>query len=641
MPFDDLSSFLRFCESRGDLARVPAPVDPRLEISEIVTRVVRSDGPALLFERVEGSPFPVAANVLGSDRRCAWALGREPAAIGAELLSAAERLLPPSPSGLWRARRMLARGRHFRVRRTAAAPWSERGGGGSTTPDGRPLTLDDLPVLTCWPGDGGRFITFPLVVTEHPATGGRNLGIYRMHVYGPGRAGMHWQIMKGGGYHYAAAERLGRALPVAVAVGADPLTLLASVAPLPEGIDELAFAGFLRGSPTELARCGAVEALAPASAEFVLEGEVPPHERSPEGPFGDHFGHYSHTAPFPVFHVRRIARRASPIYLAAVVGKPPQEDRAMGEAVAGVVGPLIGLVQPEVAGLHAWFEAGFHNLLVVAVRERYRKEGVKTALSLMGQGQLALTKVAIVVDEDVPPDDWDAVLQAFHRTWSASADALLLPGVPQDTLDFTSFTMNLGSKLVLDCTRGAGGISGDEPPVRSEGPAGLGELPGGPEAPFVDPRETDAKVEAWRAYGGSAGRGSSDPREAAGATLLVACVRPRDGRAGREVAERLAGSPRLGRIKWAAVVSDDVTLVDRTLLLWGIFTRFDAARDVVFSEMRLDGAWPRYRGRMAIDATWKPGYPDPIEMDPEVVRLVDRRWGEYGIGMSRRNEGSL
>ncbi|MGH7587639.1 MAG: UbiD family decarboxylase, partial [Gemmatimonadota bacterium] len=571
MPFADLPSFLSFCESRRDLARVHALVDPRYEITEIVTRVVRSDGPALLFERVKGSPFPVAANVLGSARRCAWALGREPAAIGAELLAAAERLMPPSPGGLWRARETLLRGRHFRVRRTAAPAWSPEGGG-SAELDGRPLSLDDLPILTCWPGDGGRFLTFPLVVTRHPETGGRNLGIYRMHVYDGTRAGMHWQIMKGGGYHYAAAERREQALPVAVAIGADPLTLLASVAPLPEGIDELAFAGFLRGSPTELARCGSVDALAPASAEFVLEGEVPPHERAPEGPFGDHFGHYSHAAPFPVFHVRRIARRASPIYLAAVVGKPPQEDRAMGEAVAAVVGPLIGLVQPEVAGLHAWFEAGFHNLLVVAVRERYRKEGVKTALSLMGQGQLALTKVAIVVDEDVPPDDWDAVLEAFRATWAASEDALLLPGVPQDTLDFTSFTMNLGSKLILDCTRGSGGIAGDEPPVHSEGPAGLDEIPGGPGAPFADPSAEEGRVEAWRAYGGSAGAGSSDPRDAAGATLLVARVRARDGRTGRAVTEALAGSPRLGRIKWAAVVSDDVPLDDRTLLLWGIFT---------------------------------------------------------------------
>ncbi|HET9582262.1 MAG TPA: UbiD family decarboxylase [Gemmatimonadota bacterium] len=630
MPFDDLSSYMTFCESKGDLARVQVEVDPRYEITEIVTRVVREDGPALLFERVKGSPFPVAANVLGSDRRCAWALGREPAAIGAGLLAAAERLLPPSPGGVWGARDVLLRARHFRVRRSAAAPWSPEGGG-SADEDGRALTLNELPILTCWPGDGGRFLTFPLVVTRHPEDGTRNLGIYRMQVHDGARAGMHWQIMKGGGYHYAAAERLGRSLPVAVAVGADPITLLASVAPLPEGIDELAFAGFLRGSPTELARCGAVDALAPVSAEFVLEGEVPPGERAPEGPFGDHFGHYSHAAPFPVFHVRRIARRERPIYLAAVVGKPPQEDRAMGEAVAGVVGPLIGLVQPEVAGLHAWFEAGFHNLLVVAVRERYRKEGVKTALSLMGQGQLALTKVAIVVDADVPPDDWDAVLEAFRSRWSASEDALLLPGVPQDTLDFTSFTMNLGSKLIVDCTRGAGGISGDEPPVVSEGPAGLGELPGGSDAVFVDPAPEDPRIGAWRAYGGTAGTGSSDPRAAVGGALLVVRVGPRDGRTGREVAEFLAGSPRLGRIKWAVVVSDDVPLDDRTLLLWGIFTRFDAARDVVFSEMRLDGAWPRYAGRMAIDATWKPGYPDPIEMDPDVVRLVDRRWGEYGI----------
>ncbi|HUF90088.1 MAG TPA: UbiD family decarboxylase [Gemmatimonadota bacterium] len=606
MPFPDLPSFLDHCERQGDLVRVGVEVDPRLEVAEIVTRVVRADGPAILFERVRGSRFPLAANVLGSARRCRWALGDEPAAIGERLLAVAERLVPPSPRALWDARGTLLGARHFRVRRRRRAAWSPAPG----------LSLDDLPILTCWPGDGGAFITFPLVLTAHPDSGQRNLGIYRMHVYDGGTTGMHWQIMKGGGYHYAAAERLERELPVAVALGADPITLLASVAPLPEGIDELAFAGFLRGAPTDLARCGAIDGWAPASAEFVLEGVVPPRERRLEGPFGDHFGHYSHAAPFPVFHVRAIASRKRPIYPAAVVGVPPQEDVAMGEAVAGVVGPLIRLVQPEVRALHAWYEAGFHNLLVAAVRQRYRKEAVKTALSLCSQGQLALTKVAIVVDEDVPPDDWDAVLDAFRRHWAAADDALLVPGVPQDTLDFTSFTMNLGSKLVLDCTSPAGGISGDEPPPTSSGPAGLEDLPGGAEAEFESPDRIDGRVVDWAAY-----------RD----VLIVARVRERDGRTGRSVAEALARSESLGRFKWAVVVSDDVPLVDRTLLLWGIFTRFDAARDVVFSRSRIDGAWPRHAGRMAIDATWKPGYPDPIVMDPEVVRWVDERWGEYGL----------
>lgn len=606
MPFPDLQSFLRHCEARGDLVRVGIEVDPEYEIAEIVTRVVREDGPALWFERVKGFRYPVVANVLGSMRRCEWALGRDPYAIGEELLSVAEEILPPSPKALWGARRTLLRGRHFRVKMVGNGPAQEIEGED---------TLDDLPILTLWPQDGGPFVTFPLVVTRSPGTGARNLGIYRMHVYDERRTGMHWQIMKGGGYHYAEAERRGESLPVAVALGADPITLLASVAPLPEGIDELAFAGFLRGAPTRLAECRSIDLAAPAGAEFVLEGVVPPVERVQEGPFGDHFGHYSHAAPFPVFHLKRITRRRSPVYPAAVVGKPPQEDKAMGEAVAAIAGPLIRIVQPEVRALHAWFEAGFHNLLVVAVRERYRKEAAKAALSLMGQGQLALTKVAILVDGDVAVDDWEAVLDAFRRNWSAADDALLIPGVPQDTLDFTSFTMNLGSKLVLDCTTGAGGISGDAPPTAGPGDAGLGELPGGPDAPFDPDRTHDALVD-WRVHGD---------------TLFVARVRERDGRTGRAVAEALAASPRLGRIKWAAVVSDDVPLDDRTMLIWGIFTRFDAARDVVFTSSRLEGAWPRYSGRMAIDATWKPGYPDPIEPDPGAVRRVDQRWSSYGI----------
>ncbi|CAN5853562.1 hypothetical protein BH20GEM1_BH20GEM1_10010 [soil metagenome] len=606
MPFPDLQAFLAHCEKRGDLVRVRAEVDPRLEIAEIVTRVVRADGTALLFERVKGSRFPVAANVLGAARRCAWALGDDPQAIGERLLRTAEKLLPPTPRALWEARTTLFGGRNFRTTRVRRPGWK---------PDPE-LTIDDLPVITCWPEDGGPFLTFPLVLTAHPESGQRNLGIYRMHVYDGRTTGMHWQIMKGGGYHYAAAERLGGELPVAVVLGADPITLLASVAPLPEGIDELAFAGFLRGSPSELARCRSIDALAPASAEFVLEGVVPAEERRLEGPFGDHFGHYSHAAPFPVFHLRGIVRRERPVFPVAVVGVPPQEDVAMGEAVAGVVGPLIRLVQPEVRALHAWYEAGFHNLLVVAVRQRYRKEGIKTALALCGQGQLALTKVAIVVDEDVPPGDWDAVLEAFRRHWSAAEDALLIPGVPQDTLDFTSFTMNLGSKLLLDCTSPAGGISGDDRPPDSDGLAGLADLPGGAAAGFRAPEELDPRVVDWRGYGDA---------------LLVVRVRERDGRTGRAVAEGLAAAPSLGRYKWTAVVSDDVPLDDRTLLLWGIFTRFDAARDVVFSAARLDGAWPRYAGRMAIDATWKPGYPAPIVMDPDVVRRVDARWGELGL----------
>ncbi len=604
MAFPDLQSFLQHCEARGDLARISAEVDPRFEITEIVSRVVRADGPALWFERVKGSRFPVVANVLGSSRRCEWAVGRAPESIGEELLATAEQLMPPSPKALWTARSTLLGVRHFRVRRTGSAS-------GDDGPASDRLSFDDLPILTCWPEDGGPFVTFPLVVTAHPQTGSRNVGTYRMHVYDSERAGMHWQIMKGGGYHYAAAEERDTPLEVAVALGADPITLLASISPLPEGIDELAFAGFLRGAPTEIRRCQTIDSWVPTSAEFVLEGIVPPRERESEGPFGDHFGHYSHAA------LKRITHRATPVYPVAVVGKPPQEDKAMGETVAKIAGPLIRLVQPEVHAVHAWFEAGFHNLLVVAVHQRYGKEGVKAALALCGQGQLALTKVAIVVDPDVATDDWNAVLEAFRSHWSAAEDAIVLPGVPQDTLDFTSFTMNLGSKLILDCTRIAGGISGDEPPIERDDPSGRAQLPGGADAPFTPPDEQEPRVVGWRTLGD---------------TLCVVQVRERDGRTGRQVAESLAASPRFGRIKWAAVVSDDVPLDDQTLLLWGIFTRFDAARDVVFSEMRLDGAWPKYGGRMAIDATWKPGYPNPIEMDPGVIQLVDRRWGEYGIG---------
>ncbi|MGH7729731.1 MAG: UbiD family decarboxylase domain-containing protein, partial [Candidatus Eiseniibacteriota bacterium] len=257
-----LSDFLADLEHRGDLKRVPREVDWACEVTEIACREASREGPALLFENVRGSTFPLAVNVLGARRRIEWALGRTPASVGAELEEILHAVPPRRLGDLWKLRGSAGRVLAMRPRIKAAGPAQEVAPGADLTP---------LPNLQLWPGDGGRFVTFGLVLTEHPETRGRNLGIYRMHIYDRRTTGMHWQIGKGGGFHHHRAERLGRPLEVAVAVGADPATLLASVAPLPEGIDELAFAGFLRGSPTELARCGTIDVQAPASAEFVLE----------------------------------------------------------------------------------------------------------------------------------------------------------------------------------------------------------------------------------------------------------------------------------------------------------------------------------------------------------------------------------
>jgi len=590
--FRTLSQFLEHLEGRGDLKRVTREVDPKFEVTEIACREAKREGPALLFEKVRGAAFPLAVNVLAAGRRIEWALGRTPRSIGAEIEEIFHALPPKALGDLWALRGSAGRVLASRPKRIASAQVQAA----------RVPSLDALPILQLWPKDGGRFVTFPLVFTEHPETRKRNLGLYRMHVYDGTTTGMHWQIGKGGGFHYHRAEQLGRDLEVAVAVGADPATLLAGVAPLPEGIDELAFAGFLRGAPTRLARGTAIATAVPADAEFVIEGVVPANERRQEGPFGDHFGHYSHAAPFPVFHVKAITHRARPVFQASVVGKPPQEDLWMGEAVQEMFTGVLKVIHPEITDLWAYFEAGFHNLLVVAVENRFAREARKTALGLMGTGQLSLTKLIVLVDGDVNPRDRDAVFRAISRNFDPAEDFMLIPGVPLDTLDFTSYTMNLGSKMVIDAQSHA----------RRVGSAGV--VPGDEARAAWTPIE---RVDDPRAFA----NGIREWRLAWGGILIVQAEG--DGRA---VIERLVLRPDYAALKMIVAVSPDVPLDDETMLLWGIFTRFDCARDVIPARTETRGAWVQCLGPLGIDATWKQGYPEPVANLPEVVAGVDGWW---------------
>jgi UbiD family decarboxylase len=580
----DLQTFLGHLERQEELRRVRVEVDPALEITEIATRVVREEGPAVLFERVRGSPYPLAINIFGSRRRIEMALGREPGAIGEELAGLVERLNPPSLRALWSAKGTLRRMLSMRTARSRKALCQEV----EEAPD-----LDLLPALTCWPKDGGRFVTFPLVLTEDPETHRRNLGIYRMHVFGRDQTGMHWQVQKGGGFHYYRAEKLGRPLEVAVVLGGDPALMLSAVLPLPEDLDEVAFSGFLRGRATAMVPARALSLRVPASAEFVLEGVVPRGERRTEGPFGDHFGHYSGAAPFPVFHLRRVTRRHSPVYPAAVVGRPPQEDRYLGDAAQEMLGPLIKVIHPELRDLWAYYEAGFHNLLVASVEVRFTKEAMKTALGLLGQGQLALTKVVVLVGPDVNARSFEAVLRAVQQHFNPGEDFALIPRAPLDTLDFTGVRMHYGSKMVLDATPKA-----DQPPA------------GQPAPMTIDPAAVCPQVRAWRLI----------------ADALLAVQVEGDGKA---ALQQLLGLEGLGGVCMVAAVSPDVRLENNAELLWGIFTRFDPARDVLFQEVELRGAWPVYRGRMGVDSTFKEGYPEPLTMTDEIRRKVDERWEEY------------
>jgi 4-hydroxy-3-polyprenylbenzoate decarboxylase len=388
--------------------------------------------------------------------------------------------------------------------------------------------------------------------------------------------------------------------------------MLASLLPLPEMLEELVFAGLLRGKPTPMARGKTIRGQVPANAEFVLEGIAPPGERRTEGPFGDHLGHYSEAALFPVFHLRAITRRRSPVFPAAVVGRPPQEERFWGETAQALLRPFVRLLHPEVTDLWSYFQAGFVNLVVAAVKGRHVKEPVKTALALLGEGQLSLTKCLILVDPDVNASDFRAVLRAVRRNFSPERDFTLLSRVALDTLDFTSYQMHLGSRMVLDATSkpGVGSPLEATLPGRSRSLGGTTDRVSEGPALRADPKAICPEIRRWRLV--------ED-------TLLAVQV----DYPARDVLQRLVAAEAVQGVKMVAAVSADVDLDDDDALLWGIFMRFDPARDVLFTEARLTGVQPTYRGVMGIDATWKPGYPEVLRMDEDVVRKVDQRWKEY------------
>jgi UbiD family decarboxylase len=588
-PFLDLRSFLRHLEAQGQLLRVHTEVDPHLEIAAIARRAVAMEMPAILFERVRGYSFPVAVNLLASHKRIELALGRDPATIGQMLHDMAGDLLFPSLKAVWHNRHGLRMLTNLRLCILSTPLFHPR-------PD---LNLHSLPVLKCWPADGGRFITLPLVITRDPVLNQVNVGIYRMQVFEPTSTGMHWQLHKGGGFHYWKAEARQQVLPVAVAIGTDPATLLAAVAPFPEGMPELILAGLLRGSPTPVWRSPTSGLPIPATAEIVLEGTVFPHERRLEGPFGDHFGHYSAPAPFPVFHVKTMYLRPGTIYVASVVGKPPQEDRYMGEAVQALLNPLVRILYPEVRDLCSYYEAGFHNLTVVSAECRYPKEALKTALGLMGLGQLALAKVVIMVDSNIDPRNWTEVLTAIEENFDPALDFHPIYPTSLDTLDFTGPSLHWGSRLILDATSTPQGLWSVPSPVE---PAPSGDMAW--LEPFL------AQMADYRTFGRAllAFKPKGEPKP-----LLQAMV-----------ASAASPFPRL-----IVAVSDDVDLDSRVELIWGIFTRFDPERDIVISQLHSVGNIPKFRGPVGIDATWKPGYPEPVEGDPAVEEAVSRRWEEY------------
>jgi 4-hydroxy-3-polyprenylbenzoate decarboxylase len=444
MAFDSLGEFVAALKRAGELSEIGARVDPHLEISEITDRVVKAGGPALLFTNVAGSDFPVLTNQFGSERRTALAFGaRSLADLEQRVRNTVQLTVPKTLDG--RIAKLFSLGSAaFAIPKTVEhAPVQE-----VVEYD---VDLTKLPVLTTWPLDGGPFVTLPLVFTKSPDGGPQNIGMYRMQRYDKTTMGMHWQKHKQGRAH---AEKWGKRIPVAVAIGADPAITYAATAPLPPIVDEISLAGFLRGRQVRMVQCKTIDLKVPADAEFILEGYVDNDDLRIEGPFGDHTGVYSLADYFPTFHVQCITRRRKPIYAATVVGKPPMEDAWLGKTTERIFLPLLQMVVPEIVDYNLPVEGGFHNLCIVSIKKSYPGQAKKVMNALWGLGHMMmLTRCLLVVDEDVDVHDPRSVVWYALNNVDASRDLVVMPG-PVDDLDHSgSYLVSYGHKLGIDATR--------------------------------------------------------------------------------------------------------------------------------------------------------------------------------------------
>ena len=445
--YSDLNDFIADLDKRKLLARVRESVSPDLEIAALTDRVCKSPGggPGLLFEHPTGFDIPVATNLFGSLERMCLALGVSSLDEIAREID--DLMTPKMPTGMLDAFKMLPmldRLRDLMPKTVKDAPCQE-----VVNRDG---SLDELPILKCWPEDGGRYITFPLVITKDPETGVRNVGTYRLQVFDRRTTGMHWQRHKGGAQHHRLAERLGKRLEVAIALGPDPTLAYSATAPMPEGLDEFLLAGFLGRRRVELVKGITVDLEVPASAHIVLEGYVEPGERRREGPFGDHTGFYSLAEDFPVFHLQCLTMRKKPIYLTTVVGIPPQEDYYLGKASERIFLPMIKKTLPEIVDMHFPAEGIFHNIVLVSIDKRYPGHARKIMNAFWGLGQLMFSKTIVVVDKNVNVQDVSEVAWIAGTHIDPQRDIQFTRG-PMDDLENASDLPAYGSKMGIDATR--------------------------------------------------------------------------------------------------------------------------------------------------------------------------------------------
>ncbi|RUM34334.1 MAG: 4-hydroxybenzoate decarboxylase [Desulfobulbus sp.] len=579
-PLCNLRDYLDVLKKENELLVIEEEVDPYLEIAEIHRRVIARGGPALLFTRVKGSAFPVVTNLFGTNHRLELAFGSRPVDFVKGLVNLVEQLMPPSLSTLWQSKSLAGQALKIGLKNIRSAPILEN--------LQQPSRLNELPMLTSWHSDGGAFVTLPLVYTEHPDGRGHNLGMYRIQRYDNSTTGIHWQIHKGGGYHYFAAEQHNQPLPMTLFIGGPPALMLSAIAPLPEDIPELMLASLLQGRKLDMAKDPLGGHRLVAEAEFAVKGAVPPKLRMPEGPFGDHYGYDSLTHDYPVFQATHLYHRNNAIYPATVVGRPKQEDYFIGDFLQDLLSPLFPLVMNGVQQLKTFGETGFHCLAAARVSNRYPREAFAAGLRILGEGQLSLTKFLIITDGALDMENFPQLWQHVLERIQWEQDLFVFANVSQDTLDYTGPSVNKGSKAMM---------------------LGLGK---------------EKRRELPTEFNGSLPEDCSHANVFLPGTLVV------QGKSYKHhdtLAPLLASSP--GVAGWPVILLVDSTdEATRNLqeFLWTFFTRFEPAADIHGAKQTTQRFHVGLEPPVVFDCRMKPWYTDVLEVDAPTRKRVDERY---------------
>lgn len=602
MSFKDLPDYLEALRLKGLLDTIDIGVDSELEITEITDRVSKHDGKALKFTNVKGSVYPLVINTMGSYERLCLGLGVDSLdEIAAQIEDYMNLSAYVTLAGKIKAIPKFAPLPFIFPHKVKKAPCQEI----VEEPD-----LDTLPIIRCWPQDGGKYITLPLVFTKDPESGQQNAGMYRLQVYDKRTTGMHWHLHKDGREIYQKYRSLGLRMPVAVAIGCDPATIYAATAPLPKMIDEMIFAGYLRKKSVELVKCITNDIYVPAHAEFILEGYVDLEEMRMEGPFGDHTGYYSLCDLYPVFHIEVMTRKKHPIYPTTIVGKPPMEDCYLGKATERIFLPLMKIQCPEMADLDFPLEGVFHNCAIVSIHKSFPLHANKALYALWGLGQMMYTKMIIIVDSTVDVHDYRAVLQTVIHNVESENQLIITEG-PLDALDHASDRPFQGFRLGVDATARS--------PLESRCVSNIREVsPAAAAGQSSDASEESGYTEESTYSIRNDRRIRIIPFSKTGGTRALDLL--------RSMAEDLAAP------SWTVLIDGWIDPDQLSTVAWKIFNNIDPRRDIII-RTRSDGSLS-----VGIDATKKGAqdghmrpWPDDIAMSPEVVRMVDERWPLYGI----------